>query len=115
MRFLLALTTLVLLAQCKTFHLPKPGDPVANDIDERSRREDAARPRDATERFSDPKAQSAFDDGYAAGFLDHHVARTPIPMPILATRRIAKPSSQATSLASPRNSLHAVLAKERRI
>lgn len=74
MKRLLTLVALLLLAQCKTFHLPNPGEPVAANIDEREALRDAMRDeREANDgpRYTDPAQQQAFDDGYAAGFLDH--------------------------------------------
>ena len=82
MRFVLALSMLLLLAQCKTSHLPKPGEPVRADIDERAERRDAFRQEseaDEGPRYSDPRQQAAFEEGYAAGFLDHQRGRLSDP------------------------------------
>lgn len=79
---LLSFAMLLLLVQCKTSHLPKPGEPVRADIDERGELRDALRQeREADDgpRYSDPALQAAFEEGYAAGFLDHQRGRLSDP------------------------------------
>jgi len=82
MRFVFSLSMLLLLAQCKTSHLPKPGEPVRADIDERAELRDALRQEresDEGPRYSDPALQAAFEEGYAAGFVDHQRGRLSDP------------------------------------
>lgn len=71
MKRIAVLLALLLLAQCKTFHLPKPGDPVRPDIDERAALRDALREENESPHYDDTKLQQAFENGYSAGFLDH--------------------------------------------
>jgi hypothetical protein len=82
MKSILALFALMVLAQCHHFKLPKPGEPLRNDIDERQRRLDAERlnvSSDSSHRYTDPNAQAAFDAGYSAGYLDHQRGKTSDP------------------------------------
>jgi hypothetical protein len=84
MKRFLSLLAIITLSQCNGFNLPKPGEPVRNDIDERSGyRDEAGRAAaiEADNRYPDAEAQSAFDLGYSIGYLDKQRGKPSDPEP----------------------------------